>query len=283
MLTNSVDALPEPDGDGVVMVLENLGWETLSPDRLLAGWLSGRSMGLIADRLEHSGALSVIASSVPGIKDVLLLGHLRSTVESGRWERIIVDGPASGRARELLRAPRQVAEAATEGPIFDQGTRANALLTDGKSTAVLLVTVPEETPVNETIETAFDIEDDPGVRLAGVAVNRVFPAVEPPKGFDGHPLGPMLLDRHKSNVEQIGRLKSELPVDQLITKEIPYGVVHPEHIEQLLGRSGLADYSESEIIPIVPASDHAAIAAALECDVVVTVGTGGVEIGRAHV
>ena len=276
MLTNSVGTLPNPDGDGVVMVHENLGWETLSPDRLLAGWLSGRSMGLIADRLEHSGALSVIASSVPGIKDVLLLGHLRSTVESGRWERIIVDGPASGRARELLRAPRQVAEAATEGPIFDQGTRANALLTDGESAAVLLVTVPEETPVNETIETAFDIEDDPGVRLAGVVVNRVFPRAEPPKGFDGHPLGPMLLDRHESNVEQIGRLETELPVDRLITPEIPYGVVHPEHIEQLLGRSGIAEHSDAAIVPDVPISDHAAVASALERDVVVTVGTGGV-------
>ena len=124
-------------------------------------------MGLVADRLERTGALSVIATSVPGIRDVLMLGYLRAMLETGTWDRIVVDGPASGRARELLRAPRQVAEAATEGPIHDQGTRAHDLLTDHERTAAVLVTLAEETPVNETIETAFDIEDDPGIRLGG--------------------------------------------------------------------------------------------------------------------
>ena len=175
MLSKSPGQLLARAVDGVVELTPNLAWESLDPDRLLAGWLSGRNMGLVADRLERSGALSVIATSVPGIQDVLLLGHLRSMLETGRWDRIIVDGPASGRARELLRAPRQVAEAAVEGPIHDQGTRAHALLTNEELCALVLVTVPDETPVNETIETAFDAEDDPGIHLGGVIVNRMFP------------------------------------------------------------------------------------------------------------
>jgi anion-transporting ArsA/GET3 family ATPase len=275
MLTNDIDALPQPDSDGVTMLDDKLGWESLSPDRLLAGWLSGRSMGLIADRLERSGALAVIASSVPGIKDVLLIGHLRKVVESGRWERVIVDGPASGRARELLRAPRQVAEAATEGPIFDQATRGHSLLKDNNSTAVLLVTLPEETPVNETIETAFDIEDDPGVRLAGVIVNRLFPHAEPPKSFDNHPLGPGTRARHESNVEQLARLDADLPVPRRTTTENPHGIVTPAHIDELLaGVPTLTstDGSEAEVQP----SDTEALNAALEKSIVVTVGTGGV-------
>ena len=276
MLTDDLDGLPTPDSNGVVMVGDHLGWETLSPDRLLAGWLSGRSMGLIADRLENSGALSVIASSVPGIKDVLLLGHLRSIVESKRWDRIIVDGPASGRARELLRAPRQVAEAATEGPIYDQATRAHTLLTDTESTAVLLVTIAEETPVNETIETAFDIEDDPGIRLAGVVVNRVFPLFEPPSGFEHHPFGPTLRNRHRSNVAQIERLEAELPVPRIITAENPHGVVTPGHVHEVLGDAALVPPVEPGLVADMPTTDHTALEAALERDVVVTVGTGGV-------
>jgi anion-transporting ArsA/GET3 family ATPase len=276
MLTDDLDGLPTPDSNGVVKVGDHLGWETLSPDRLLAGWLSGRSMGLIADRLENSGALSVIASSVPGIKDVLLLGHLRSIVESKRWDRIIVDGPASGRARELLRAPRQVAEAATEGPIYDQATRAHTLLTDTETTAVLLVTIAEETPVNETIETAFDIEDDPGIRLAGVVVNRVFPLFEPPAGFEHHPFGPTLRNRHRSNVAQIERLEAELPVPRIITAENPHGVVTPGHVHEVLGDAALVPPVEPGLVADMPTTDHIALEAALERDVVVTVGTGGV-------
>lgn len=276
LLSDNADALASPDDSGVVMISETLGWESLSPDRLLAGWLSGRSMGLIADRLEHSGALAVIASSVPGIKDVLLLGHLRSLVDSGRWERIIVDGPASGRARELLRAPRQVAEAATEGPIFEQATRAHALLTDTATTAVLLVTIAEETPVNETIETAFDVEDDPGVHLAGVVVNRVFPHEKPPTAFDDHAFGPALEARHAANVAQIQRLENELPVRRLLTRENPSGVVTPEHVAQILNEPGTEVKVDPKLVGGVPESDHDTLDACLGRDVVVTVGTGGV-------
>ena len=275
MLSANVGSLPAPNGDGVIRVSDNLSWESISPDRLLAGWLSGRSMGLIADRLERSGALSVIATSVPGIQDVLMVGHLRRLVDEGGYDRIIVDGPASGRARELLRAPRMVAEASTEGPIFDQATRAHALLTNPEAAAILLVTIPEETPVNETIETAFDVEDDPGIRLAGVVVNRLFPHTEPPKSFDEHPLGPATRIRHESNVEQQQRLVDELPVPQHTTSENPHGVVSPDHIDELLTgelEPALSDGSDVE----VPASDSAALEAALSKSIVVTVGTGGV-------
>ena len=197
-----ISDLAEPDDEGIIKLGENMSWLGISPDRLLAGWLSGRSMGLIADRLERSGALSVIATSVPGIKDVLLIGYLRRLVDLGRFDRIIVDGPASGRARELLRAPMMVAQAASEGPIYDQASRGHELLTNAEQAALLLVTLPEETPVNETIETAFDAEDEPGIHLAGVVVNRVFPNVKPPAAFDKHPFGAAVKRRYDSNVEQ---------------------------------------------------------------------------------
>ena len=275
MLSNKPALLPEPDSDGLIMLGENLGWESISADRLLAGWLSGRSMGLIADRLERSGALAVIASSIPGIQDVLMIGHLRQLVDGGKWDRIIVDGPASGRARELLRAPRMVAEAAAEGPIFDQATQAHALLTDNERAAILLVTIPEETPVNETIETAFDVEDDPGIRLAGVIANRMFPHAAPPKSFDAHPLGPATRAQHESNIAQLARLDAELPVPRLTTAENPHGIVNPTHIDEMLsGELAPATSDGSEIV--IPESDSAALDAALSKSIVVTVGTGGV-------
>lgn len=275
MLADDPKSLPEPDENGLVMLAESFGWESISPDRLLAGWLSGRSMGLIADRLERSGALSVIATSIPGIQDVLTVGYLRALVDEGRWDRIIVDGPASGRARELLRAPRMVAEAATEGPVFDQATRAHQLLTNHEAAAILLVTVPEETPVNETIETAFDVEDDPGIHLAGVVVNRLFPHAEPPKSFDSHNLGPATRARHDTNVAQMKRLAEELPVPMQSTVENPHGIVTPSHIGELLsGELEPANDDGSSVA--IPASSVKALEDALSKDIVVTVGTGGV-------
>ena len=270
------DVSEEVDNDpkqGPITISPSLSWESLNPDRLLAAWLSGHSMGLVADRLERSGALSVIATSVPGIRDVLLLGYLRAMLETGTWDRIVVDGPASGRARELLRAPHQVAEAATEGPIHDQGTRAHDLLTDHERTAAVLVTLAEETPVNETIETAFDIEDDPGIRLGGVIVNRIFPRKEPPASFDSHPLGAGIRARYESNIANIGRLEEELPVPRYETTEQPGGIRNPADIAVLLDPP--IDTSPPRTVKAIE-RDGGQIDALLERPVVVTVGTGGV-------
>ena len=271
-----ISDLAEPDDEGIIKLGENMSWLGISPDRLLAGWLSGRSMGLIADRLERSGALSVIATSVPGIKDVLLIGYLRRLVDLGRFDRIIVDGPASGRARELLRAPMMVAQAASEGPIYDQASRGHELLTNAEQAALLLVTLPEETPVNETIETAFDAEDEPGIHLAGVVVNRVFPNVKPPAAFDKHPFGAAVKRRYDSNVEQCERLTNELPVPQWTTPENPHGVRNPDHVDELIKGEFEVEERDDSAIGELAASDLDYLQTALDVPIVVTVGTGGV-------
>ncbi len=277
LLSNDESAdLPSPDDDGIVAIGANLSWLAISPDRLLAGWLSGRQMGFVADRLERSGALEVIATSVPGIKDVLTIGFLRRLVDSGRFDRIIVDGPASGRARELLRAPQMVARATSEGPIYDQAARGHELITNPDAAALLLVTLAEETPVNETIETAFDAEDEPGIHLAGVIVNRLFPEGAPPKSFDSHPFGPAIRQRHNSNVEQCERLNIELPVPQSSTPENPHGVTTPAHIDELIsGTFNVADDAPDDHIELAD-SEILALQEALQAPIVVTVGTGGV-------
>ncbi len=273
LLVDDPGGLGAPDDDGVIMLDQDLGWSTLSPDRLLAGWLSGRNMGLIADRLESSGALSVVASSVPGIKDVLVLGHLRSRLETGRWEQIIVDGPASGRAREMLRTPRQLAEATEEGPIADQARRAHALLTDPERCALLLVSLAEETPVNETIETAFDVEDDPGIRLAGVVANRVFPVEPPPASLESHRAGPAIRARYERERAQVARLEAELPIPLAEIPERADGFQGPRDVlETTVGRAP-GPPTDGDRFESAAATD---LDAAIGRRIVVAVGTGGV-------
>lgn len=266
-----------PDESGIVEVGESLAWVSFSPERLLAAWLSGRSMGMIADRLESSGALSVIASAIPGIKDALVLGKLRSLVDAGNWDRIIVDGPATGRAREMLRAPLMLAHAAVEGPIASQAERAHALITDPDLSAVLLVTLADETPVSETIESAFALEDDPGVRLAGLIVNRVFPPVKPPRSK--HPAAPGLASQWSRVDSAIARLDQDLPLPRVMLPELPLGVTGPTGIAALAGQDGPSPTGEGPTIGQTFASEsgqEGAIDELLGRDVVVTVGAGGV-------
>ena len=50
-----------------------------------------------------------------------------------------------------------------------------AFLGDASRCQALLVTIPEETPVNETIETGFRLEDAASIALAPVVVNGCYP------------------------------------------------------------------------------------------------------------
>ncbi|HYD10627.1 MAG TPA: hypothetical protein VEA78_11030, partial [Acidimicrobiales bacterium] len=98
---------------------------------------------------------------------------------------------------------------------------------------VVLVTLPEETPVNELVETAFNLEDRVGVSLGPVVVNGVYPTLD---GLDVDPVaaasdaGTTLRDgeadalraaaafrlqRTALQQAQLERLSSTLPLDQL--------------------------------------------------------------------
>ena len=52
-----------------------------------------------------------------------------------------------------------------------------AMLGDPERCQVVLVTLPETTPVNELIETAYSVEERVGVRLGPIVVNQVDAAV----------------------------------------------------------------------------------------------------------
>ena len=67
-------------------------------------------------------------------------------------------------------------------PINKQAADVVSLLTDPDRCQVMLVTLPEETPVNELIETAYAVEDRAGVALGPIAVNCCVPPLGPAGG-----------------------------------------------------------------------------------------------------
>jgi len=151
---------------------------TLTPDEALLDYLSGRGLQRISNRLVSSGLLDMIATAVPGIRDILVLGKVKQLERSGEQDLIILDAPAAGHAITFLRSARGLADAVKVGPINTQATDVLELLTDHDRCRVVLVTVPEETPVNELIETAFSLEEDVGVALGPVVVNGVYPRLD---------------------------------------------------------------------------------------------------------
>src|SRR5919204_515482 len=105
-----------------------------------------------------TGALEVVATAVPGMKDILVLGKVKSLEESRAADLLIVDAPAAGHAITFLLSARGLLDAVQVGPVRKQAQDVLDLISDPSRCEVVLVTIPEETPVNELIDTAFAIE-----------------------------------------------------------------------------------------------------------------------------
>lgn len=143
----------------------------ITPDRALVEWLTDKNLGRLADRLVKTGALDVIATAAPGIRDILVLGRVKALVNEGIYDLVILDGPASGHAVTFLQSARGLLDSVSVGAIHQQAKEVADMLSNPTMAQCLLVTLPEVTPVNELVETAYALEDRVGISLAGVVVN----------------------------------------------------------------------------------------------------------------
>jgi anion-transporting ArsA/GET3 family ATPase len=171
-------------GDGEVRA------RALTSDDALLEYLQAHGMARLSKRLVSSGMLDVVATAVPGIKDILVLGKVKQLEravaqgEPGAPDFLVLDAPAAGHAITFLQSARGLVDAVTVGPINSQASDVLELLTDPARCQVVLVTLPEETPVNELVETAYSLEDKVGVSLGPVVVNGLYPELA---GIDTDP------------------------------------------------------------------------------------------------
>ncbi|MGQ0825600.1 MAG: ArsA-related P-loop ATPase [Actinomycetota bacterium] len=209
----------------------------LTSDAALVEYLRTHGMRRISKRLVASGALDVVATAVPGMKDILVLGKVKSLEEARAADLILVDAPAAGHAITFLLSARGLLDAVRVGPVRKQAADVASLLGDPARCQVILVTVPEETPVSEAIETAFAIEDRTGVALGPIVINGCYSPF--PSGVDTSADAIMAdavaidrfvslreandlaqaasfrVERHDIQEEQIARLAGKLPLAQL--------------------------------------------------------------------
>jgi anion-transporting ArsA/GET3 family ATPase len=151
---------------------------TLTPDRALVEYMEDHGLARVSRRLVKSGALDVVATGAPGIKDILVLGKVKQLVTREVADLIVLDTPAAGHAVSFLLSARGLLDAVSAGPIRNQAADVLELLTDSARCRVVLVTLAEETPVNEVVQTASALEDRVGADLGPVVVNGLYPVVE---------------------------------------------------------------------------------------------------------
>ncbi len=102
-----------------------------------------------------SRGLNALADTVPGIRDIITIG--KALHEAGRteWDIVVTDSPPLGQLGSYLRAPQVIAGLVPVGRIRDQAASMEGELADSHHAGLVMVSVPEELPVVETMG-AFD-------------------------------------------------------------------------------------------------------------------------------
>ena len=127
-----------------------------------------------------ASALDFVATAAPGVREILTVGkvcaEVRDSIE-GRadWDLVVVDAAATGHIVSQLDSPRAIQDLVAVGPVRQQTEWMLELLADRKTTALHVVTTPEEMPVNETIALVAQARTELVVPFGSVIVNRVLP------------------------------------------------------------------------------------------------------------
>jgi anion-transporting ArsA/GET3 family ATPase len=212
----------------------------------------------VSRRLVSAGVIDVVATAIPGIRDVLVLGKVKQLERTGEADLVIVDAPATGHAVTFLTSASGLLDAARVGPVRTQAAEVLEMLNDPARCRVMLVTLPEEMPVSETIEAAYRLEDQAGVQLGPVVVNCVesvgvgltTPAAEAARTagvrFGSSELAALdasrefALCRHDLQASQIERLAIELPLPQLQIPALSTATIGPSELDLLAVALGAA-------------------------------------------
>jgi anion-transporting ArsA/GET3 family ATPase len=139
-------------------------------------------LGRAGKALDRFGVVDFATTVAPGVRDVLLIGKVYEAVRrregSGpAYDAVVLDAPPTGRIGRFLNVTAQVAMLARVGPIKTQSDGVMAVLRS-PMTAVHLVTLLEEMPVQETLDATAELRAA-GYRLGRLLVNRARPALVP--------------------------------------------------------------------------------------------------------
>lgn len=201
--------------------------------------------------------------AVPGLTDWALLGkawwHTTETLEDGslKYDVVMFDAPSTGHGLDLLRVPRVICEIVPPGVLRRDAERAWAMFQDPAQSGVLLVTLPEELPVTETIELYTALATDLKLPVPRLIVNAVHEPIFSSDEREALMADEALLDvmvdrpdpseavlsaaarratREHSEARAVARLTSELQLKTIVLPFLLDGAGTPEGARRLAAR-----------------------------------------------
>ena len=134
---------PEPVGDG--LFIANLSWREALTEYLSDTVPAERIVKLILG----NRVVQPFLEATPGLKELVILSRIVKLTQE--FDQVIVDMPASGHAISLMGVPNVAIDLMRSGPIRDRADQILRAL-EIHDTQLVIVALPEEMVVNETVE-----------------------------------------------------------------------------------------------------------------------------------
>ncbi len=222
---------PKPRGEAPVQLIEGLDGVRVTPTaghRLFMR--AALRVGMVADAAMRSAALNRFLTAAPAFPEIGTLYQLVHLLRAERWDHIILDLPATGHALGLASLPRTVLRIVPIGTIGDAIREGLDAMTDPQRGGAVVVTLPEDMPVTESLE-LID-----GLRGLSVPIRAMVLNQMPPVVFtedERYAVADHLAGRHDDAPTLLGsrefrRLQRALAARERFRAESPLGIPRSE-------------------------------------------------------
>ena len=190
-------------------------------------------LGVAGRTLRRMGAIEFATTLAPGLRDVLLTGKVKECVNrrgpDGHpvYDAVVLDAPPTGRVVSFLDVTKAMADLARSGPIHSQAEGVVQVL-HSPLTAVHLVTLLEDLPVTETLETVDELVGA-DLPTGAVFVNKVRPQWLPDRSVAAAAGGRVDAERIRTGLAAAGLDLPADVLDGLVAETVEHAVrVHGE-------------------------------------------------------
>lgn len=203
----------DPSGGDLVSVAPGLSLQHVHSRALLDDLVRDKlKVGLLVNRVLQSPIHQHFTEGAPGLKETAVFGHILRLLQghglraAPRPDVVVLDAPATGHGVQWMMAPRLVADVVSSGPVGHMATEIAALLADRRRCGVVVVTLAEEMPVEETIDLLDLFESRLDLEPELVVVNALYPPL-PTSLADDDPVTGLWRHRRRINERELERLE----------------------------------------------------------------------------
>lgn len=171
-------------------------------------------------------AFDALATAAPAVREIVTIGKILWEVREDRWDMVIVDAPPTGQIASYLRAPKSISELVATGRIRAQADWMSETLRDPTRTQLALVTLAEELPTAETLETVDWVATAGVVARPVIITNRVLEELKVKTPASG--IAADITTLHKSLWSEQQTWLEKLPPD--LTLPYMFGLFTPPEV-----------------------------------------------------